>query len=223
MSYTRFAIYYVPPAGPLADAGASWLGWDIAAGRDVARAMLPGLPDITATPRKYGFHGTLKPPFRLSEGRSQMELEAAMAVLATTLAPATCDGLDLAALGGFVALVPRGEQSELENVAERCVRALDDFRAPAGADEIARRRATGLSARQDALIERWGYPYVMDEFRFHMTLSARLPMRDIPAWIDAARRHLPVLPAPFVMDSISLCGERDGGRFELIHRYTLAG
>ena len=86
------------------------------------------------------------------------------------------------------------------------------------------RRALLLQrAEQEALLQRWGYPYVMEEFRFHLTLTGRLPVDKITHWTDTARAHLPPLPAPFVMDVVALVAEREDGRFELIQRYTLAG
>lgn len=223
MSYARFAIYYVPPEGPLADFGATWLGWDVLEGRDVPQFDLPGLGDITMTPRKYGFHGTLKPPFRLKDGQSFEDLEKAVHALARALEPATCDGLELTPLGHFLALTPFGPLEGLQRVAEACVRDLDIFRAPAGEAELARRRKAGLSARQEAHLAQWGYPYVFDEFRFHLTLSSRLPEDALQDWTPILQDHLPELPAPFAVDHIALCGEREDGRFELIHRYPLAG
>lgn len=223
MSYSRIAIYYVPPEGDLADFGAAWLGWDIVRGRPARQAFLPGLNDITMTPRKYGFHGTLKPPFRMAEGRELPELKAATHKLAASLAPVRCDGFELAALGGFLALVPRGDMAALQRVADACVQDLDAFRAPASEEEMARRRKAGLNARQDALLQKWGYPYVGEEFRFHMTLSGRLSTDDVSVWTARAKHHLPDLPAPFIIDQIALCGERRDGCFELLHRYALAG
>lgn len=223
MSYARFAIYYVPPEGPLADFGAKWLGWDVVMGREVPQLDVPGLHDITMTPRKYGFHGTLKPPFRLKEGQTIEALEAAMSDLAGALSPAACDGLELRQLGRFLALTPFGPLDGLQNIAGACVRDLDGFRAPAGEAELARRRKAGLSNRQEMLLAQWGYPYVLEEFRFHLTLSGGLPEGDVRGWTDMVREYLPDLPAPFVMDQIALCGERQDGRFELIHRYTLTG
>jgi putative phosphonate metabolism protein len=223
MSYSRFAIYYVPPDGPLADFGAAWLGWDIRSGRDVAQFSMAGLDDITMTPRKYGFHGTLKPPFGLREGYSLDQLQDGLSRLAAELAPATCGGLQLTPLGRFLALTPQGPLDQLQRVAAACVRDLDGFRAPAAAAELARRRKAGLTPAQDALLMQWGYPYVMEEFRFHLTLTDRLPRAEIPAWTDTLQRHLPDLSGPFVVDQIALCGEREDGRFELLHRYTLSG
>lgn len=223
MSYSRFAVYYVPPKGLLADFGAAWLGWDVDRGRQTPQPDLSGLRDITMTPHKYGFHGTLKPPFRLPAGQGQAALEAAMADLARGLAPARCDGLALTTLGRFLALTPTGDLAGLRDVAAACVRELDGFRAPASEDELARRRKAGLSAAQEALLTQWGYPYVMEEFRFHLTLTGQLPQEAVPTWVETLQRRLPDMPNPFVLDQVALCGERADGRFELIHRYTLAG
>lgn len=223
MSYSRLAIYYIPPDGALSDFGASWLGWDVIRGVEVAQLDVPGLLDVTMTPRKYGFHGTLKPPFRLKDGLAPGDLRAAVSDLAATQAPVVCDGLDLTPLGRFLALTPRGDMAALGSLAAACVRDLDGFRAPATDADLTRRRNAGLSPRQDALLTQWGYPYVMEEFRFHLTLTGRLPKDQIADWLDSVQRHLPDLPVPFVIDQIALCGERTDGRFELLHRYTLAG
>ena len=223
MAYTRFAIYYVPPEGPLARFGASWLGWDLVQARKVVQPDLPDLSEVTMTPRKYGFHATLKPPFRLAEWRTPEELDSAVSALAGTLAPVTCDGLKLVPLGRFLALVPRGDQEQVENLAATCVRTLDPFRAPLDEAELARRRKPGLSSRQEALLQQWGYPYVLEQFRFHMTLSGRLPRAELPEWTEILRRHLPPLPTPFHLDQIALFAERTDGRFQLLQRYKLSG
>lgn len=202
MSYARFAIYYVPPEAPLAEFGAKWLGWDVLTGRKVPQFDVPGLHDITMTPRKYGFHGTLKPPFRLKEGQTIEALEAAVSDLAGVLSPAACDGLKLTQLGRFLALTPFGPLDGLQSIAGACVRDLDGFRAPADEAELARRRRAGLSNRQEMLLAQWGYPYVFEEFRFHLTLTGGLPEGDAPGWMDTLQVHLPDLSAPFVMDQI---------------------
>ena len=223
MSYSRFAIYYVPPEGALATFGATWLGWDILSGSAVPQFDVPDLDDMTMTPRKYGFHGTLKPPFRLKPGQSIAELKTAVTAIANRVTPARCDGLRLTPLGRFLALTPFGDLGQLQRVAETCVRDLDGFRAPANKAELMKRRTAGLTDRQDALLTQWGYPYVMEEFRFHLTLTGKLPDGAVPHWTDAVKQVMPDLPRPFVVDQIALCGERSDGCFELIHRYTLAG
>lgn len=211
------------PEGPLADFGAAWLGWDVARGTETPQLSLPGLHDITMTPRKYGFHATLKPPFRLMEGHTLKDLEDAAYDLANGLVPEISDGLELTALGRFLALTALGDTSALHRVAAACVRELDRFRAPSSEAELARRRKAGLSETHEALLAQWGYPYVMEAFRFHMTLTARLPQDDIAGWSAILQDHLPDLPSPFVLDQIALCGERADGRFEVIHRYALTG
>ncbi|MCC1491340.1 DUF1045 domain-containing protein [Cognatishimia sp. F0-27] len=223
MAYSRFAVYYVPPDGPLASFGAAWLGWDLGRGCRVSQYDVPGLESITEAPRKYGLHGTLKAPFRIAEGRSVLELEKATAQLAAALAPARCGGLEVATLGRFLALLPQGDLSGLQRVAGACVRLLDDFRAPASEAELLRRRKARLNARQEAFLAEWGYPYVMEEFRFHLTLTGRIDKSALPAWSKTLMRHVPTLPSPFVMDQIALCGERPDGQFELLHRYPLTG
>ncbi len=223
MSYSRYAIYYVPTGGKLAEFGSAWLGWDINEGQETRLFDVPGLHDVSMTPRKYGFHGTLKPPFRLKETTTFGQLDAAVTQLASALSPAACDGLELSALGHFLALTPRGNVDQLARVATTCVRDLDGFRTPASEAELARRRKAGLSARQEELLMSWGYPYIFEEFRFHLTLSGWLPQDEMANWADTLRRMLPDLPAPFWVDQIALCGEREDGRFEVIQRYALSG
>ncbi|WP_308917285.1 DUF1045 domain-containing protein, partial [Jannaschia sp. LMIT008] len=164
-------------------------------------------------------HATLKPPMRLAEGATAIDLTDAVAALAARTAPARADGLEVAALGGFVALRPVGEH-DLGRVAAACVEGLDGFRAPAPPEEVARRRAPELTDAQEALLTRWGYPYVLDEFRFHVTLSGR---KDEPAPVArAARAYFGALPAPFALDALALCEETPEG-FRQIHRYPLTG
>jgi putative phosphonate metabolism protein len=226
--YDRYAIYWAPDPGALADLAADWLGWDPAAGRRRDPPALPPLPvpldAMTEAPRRYGFHGTIKPPFRLAPGRDAGGLHAAAAALCARLAPVTLPGLALHRLGGFLALTPEGDTAPLAALAAEVVTALDAFRAPPDAAEIARRRPGHLTARQRALLDRWGYPYVMDEFRFHLTLSGALDDATAGA-VEAVLRPLfaPVLPRPFTLDSLCLFGQGQGGMFRLLHRYSLSG
>ncbi|SIO18104.1 DUF1045 domain-containing protein [Vannielia litorea] len=222
--YSRYAVYYAPPEGPLAAFGAAWLGWDAVAGRAVAQPRVAGLDmaALTAAPRKYGFHGTIKPPFRLVEGQGAEALAAALGALCATAAPVVLAGLRLARIGRFLALVPEGDAGPLAELAARVVAELDGFRAPAGAEELARRRGAGLTARQDALLLRWGYPYVQEEFRFHLTLSGKLEEPEAArAEAELAARLDGLLPRPFRIGSLCLFGEAEDGRFHLIRREPL--
>src|SRR5229473_1465217 len=158
----RYAIYFSPEdATALGRFGRQWLG-----GAD-ARAAVPGfsldrLAEITAEPRRYGFHATLKPPFALAAGSSARELAASMVSFATAQAGFPAPPLALASIAGFWALIPSQPCPALDRLAADCVRHFDAFRAPPSADELAKRRRAGLTAAQEALLARWGYPYVMD-------------------------------------------------------------
>lgn len=227
MPDTRYAIYYTLPPGPLADLAAAWLGWDIARGCGVEQPALPGLPrplpQITATPRKYGFHATLKPPFRLAEGCDPAGLEQALRGLCAQLAPVPVAGLRVAAMGGFVALLPEGPVAGLGHLAARLVCDLDGFRAPAGAAELARRRAAGLSPAQEAHLLRWGYPHVLDQFHFHMTLSGALDAGETAPVAAAARAWLAGACGPFALGDVTLAAEDAAGRFHAVTRVPLGG
>nr|WP_251363760.1 DUF1045 domain-containing protein [Epibacterium ulvae] len=206
--------------------GTSWLGWDMESGTDVAHPDIAGLDvaDITATPRKYGLHATMKPPMRLAEEQTPEALHVACQALAATQAPVVLDGLEIARLGRFLALRPLGDQSALNALAAACVTELDPFRAPLSDADLEKRRANGLTPEQDAHLVQWGYPYVLDQFRFHITLSGRRPKAELPA-IEAAldAALAPHLPTPFEIRDLALMGEAEDGRFHLMHRYALSG
>lgn len=228
-NFTRYAVYAAPEPGPLAAFAASWLGWDPVEGKTPAHPALKDLPapiiaEVTETPRKYGFHGTLKPPFRLAEGSSQAALEAELAALASELPAVALEGLVLHRLGGFLALTPEGDTRALARLAADVVTGLDHHRAPASEGELARRRTAGLSPAQEANLARWGYPYVMDEFRFHFTLTGKLAP-DISNAVEAALAPVfaPLLPRPFTVRDLVLFGEDETGKFHILHRYALTG
>ncbi len=220
MCHTRYGVYFTPRPGPFALAGATWLGWDI------ATAEPAGAPEdsITARPRKYGFHGTIKPPFKLAEGTTLTRLRSGLEDLCTRLAPVALEGLTLSQIGSFIALTPTGDVRDLAQLAGTVVQELDPFRAPPSETELARRRQAGLTPTQEAHLARWGYPYVMADFRFHMTLSGPLPRELVGKVLADANSHFgDAPPRPFVIDSLTLVGERGGEMFEELHRYTLSG
>lgn len=186
----RWAVYFAPLAGSALDIlAAAWLGRDLD-GHPVARPKIDGLdPErltaITIAPARYGFHATLKPPFSLRAGQSTDALRGAARAFADDCRAFTVPRLKLAVVGSFIALVPEARCIKLDALGAACVRAFDDFRAPQTAAELDQRRATGLSPHQEELLVRWGYPYVMDEFRFHMTLTG--PLRDDSEASDVLR------------------------------------
>jgi putative phosphonate metabolism protein len=179
MSAPRYAIYFVPaPETAFYRTGAAFLGYDVYSGQ---RLPFPGgLPlgaaawaALTSEPRVYGFHATLKAPFSLAPGRRAEELAAHLAIFAATRAPVTIVPA-VRTIGGFAALIPGEPSAALDRLAADCVQGFDGFRAPLSDSERAKRLAAPLSARHRENVERWGYPYVFEDFRFHMTLTGPL-------------------------------------------------
>lgn len=224
----RYAVYVTPPPGPLASFGAAWLGWDPITGRDIPHPVIPGLPapiaDLTETPRKYGLHATMKPPFALAPGQTEAALRAAFARFCAATAPVTLDGLATAPLGRFLALVPEGDAAAISALAAATLRTFEPFRAPLTEAQLARRRKGGLTPDQEARLAKWGYPHVMAGFRFHITLTGKRPKPELPTLCATLATHLaPILPRPFKVDALSLMAEDAEGRFHLLHRLPLAG
>ncbi|MEM9683377.1 MAG: DUF1045 domain-containing protein, partial [Pseudomonadota bacterium] len=145
---------------------------------EVAGFSAPRIREITESARHYGFHATLKPPFALAAGRTADELLAEIEAFVETQRRIPEVRLKVGSLDGFMALVLRKEMTEIRALADACVRSFDSFRSPPSDAELERRRKAPLTDHQDMLLERWGYPYVMDAFRFHMTLTCRLPASD---------------------------------------------
>lgn len=226
MHFTRYAIYVTAPEGDLADLGAAWLGWDSATGQPAGPPALPDLPapahEITATARRYGLHATIVPPFRLAGGWTEAALLDAFTRFCEGAGPVTLDGLEIAAMGRFLALVPEGGTGALDALAARAVQTFDAVRAPLDAATLARRRTAALTPDQDANLLRWGYPYVMSAFRFHITLTGKRPRSELPAIRQGIARHLmPAVPRPFPVETLSLMGEDVQGRFHVIRRHRL--
>lgn len=222
--FTRYAIFYTLPPCPLADFGAAWLGWDVARGVSVEHPKIGGIDisAITDTPRKYGLHGTIKSPFRLADGTTEQGLEIALEALCRGLPPIVLAGLELATLGRFLALCPAGDAGPLKDVAAQVVEQLDIFRAPYSGDELARRRSANLTPEQEVNLQTWGYPHIMNAFRFHITLTGRLNkhlLSKVKLLLDPL--IAPMLPRPFLINSLTLVGQRGDGMFEEINRHSL--
>jgi putative phosphonate metabolism protein len=176
-SKPRYAVYFAPPpASPWWRFGAHWLGRDETSG-----ALLPQTPPphsspgeferITAEPRRYGFHATLKAPFRLAAGCDADHLLKRVRAVAAGLRPVPLGTLVPVFVDGFVALGATSRAPALNALAAACTKDLDDLRAPLGEADRLRRRIDPADARASELLERYGYPHVLERFRFHMTLT----------------------------------------------------
>ncbi len=220
----RAALYYAPPDGtPLARLAANWLGRDAVTG-EATREPDPRLDPLVAEPARYGFHATMKAPFRLAENRKLAGLDESLAAFCAARGAAMIERLALARIGRFFALVPGGPHPDLAALADEAVRAFEPFRAPLDEAEIARRAPERLTPRQRALLGEWGYPHVFDEFRFHMTLTGPVPDGDAAA-IEAqlAERFASVVGRPLAVDSLALFVEPEpGAPFRLHSRHPLA-
>jgi hypothetical protein len=221
--FKRYAIYYTPPPGDFARRGAAWLGWDVQAGEAVAHPDIAGLDiaKLTQRPRKYGLHGTVKAPFFLADATSAAQLTDGLAAFCKGQARVQLDGLALSQIGRFLALVPQGDTTALGSLAASANVVLDAFRAPLSEAEFTRKNAPYLTDQQRIYLKTYGYPHIMEYFRFHITLTGPLAPDQIDPVKTALHRYLgSETPAPFTIDSLTLCGEDAQGRFHEVERFA---
>jgi putative phosphonate metabolism protein len=176
-NFPRYAIYYAAARGTALDRfGSELLGYDARSGDDLP--FPDGVPsdwrELTEDPRKYGFHATLKAPMTLAADRTETELLAACADFASTRCSISIISPVVSSIDGFVAVIPAEPSHELQELASACVVTFDPFRATLSAEDRVRRNPLRLTPRQRDYLDRWGYPYVMEEFRFHMTITGKL-------------------------------------------------
>jgi putative phosphonate metabolism protein len=227
-SFPRYAIYYAAARGGALDRfGAELLGYDAWSGNELP--FPHGVPadwrELTSDPRKYGFHATLKAPFALAPDRSEAGLIAACADFART--PRTIPVIVpvMNSIAGFIAVVPEEPSSVLHQFAADCVRAFDPFRAALTPEDRARRRPDTLTERQRAYLDRWGYPYVMEEFRLHMTVTGRLEGERRERVLDDLNERFRKLGlSELAIDAIALFKQIDAkSRFRIIGDWRLLG
>jgi putative phosphonate metabolism protein len=230
LSGPRYALYYAPAVdSALWRFGCATLGYDAFTGEEVAFAVPPGWEaqlwsDRTAEPRRYGFHATLKAPFELANGRSEGQLRAFARQIALSRTAVLLAGLKITALGRFVALVPSEPSRALQALAFDIVQAFEPFRAPLAQADRERRLASPLTPAERAYLEAYGYPYVGDAFRFHMTLTGALAPDQAPAVSAAlAEAHARAVPAgPVSIDRLAVFRQDDrAGRFRIIDAFPL--
>jgi putative phosphonate metabolism protein len=228
--FPRYAIYFAAGSdSALSRFGAQLLGYDAYTGSELAfpahavRAA-PDWHDVSADPRKYGFHGTLKAPMALASGKTEAELMAACAAFAGKARPLPLIRPVVDAISGFIAVIPAEPVDALQQLAADCVREFDSFRAELTAEDRARRRPDKLSERQRDHLDRWGYPYVMEEFRFHMTLTGRLDAERRGPILEMLRARFAALKIEKLeIDRIALFRQDDAtARFRIIGEWRLA-
>jgi hypothetical protein len=218
----RYAVYFAPAPGTLGWlAGSHWLGRCAAQLQPLPQLDIVGvakddLHRLTAAPRRYGWHGTLRAPFALAPGVDWATLHHAVQAIASGLQPFTLPPMQVERLDDFLALVPMASaaaQAAIHQAADACVTQLQPLAAPLPPAELTRRRAGGLTPRQDELLQRWGYPFVLEEFRFHLSLTGPLSQvhADTQALVrDAAEQFFADLP-PLQFNSLALFAEPTPG------------
>jgi putative phosphonate metabolism protein len=227
--FPRYAIYHAAARGGKLDRfGAHLLGYDAWTGEElpfpegVVQAV-PDWRDLTQDPGKYGFHATLNAPMALAHGKTEAELLAACKSFAEAPRPIPVITPVVNSISGFVAVVPTERSIELEQFAADCVSDFDSFRAPLAPEDRARRNPSKLTSRQCEYLDRWGYPYVMEEFRFHMTLTGRLGSeRHGPVLAMLRERFAAISLTRLAIDGIALFRQDDAAsRFRIIGHWQL--
>jgi putative phosphonate metabolism protein len=214
----RYAIYFSPPdADPLSRLAAQWLGRNAFTDEPASQVQADGfdadeIRQLTDEPRRYGFHATLKAPMELASGCSEDELLAAFAAFAGETDAFDIPQIVLGQLGAFFALVPADRYDALQAFAAACVERFEPFRAPLSEADIARRKPEKLSESERANLMRWGYPYVFDDFRFHMTLTGQVPAeRQPPMRAALAAIFADLINRPLAVSHVSLFIEPERG------------
>lgn len=225
----RYAIFFTPaPDSAFYRLGADLLGYDAFSGEErpfpegVTR-QVSDWAELTAQPRLYGLHATLKAPFVLAPGTGEAALMAACEHFAGTGRPIPAIIPRVRSIASFIAVVPAQPCPDLASLARACVVDFDAFRAPLSDADRARRHANALTPRQAAALERWGYPYVMEDFRFHMTLTGSVAAERHEALCAMLQARLAALGAgPLRIDGLALCRQDQAqARFRVLGRYPL--
>ena len=212
----RYAIYFAPPEGSDLEAfGRHFLGRDHVTGEDVDQPVIDGLSaddlkDLTRSARHYGFHATLKAPFSLHDGYRVEDLCEAAASFVAKRTAFEAPPLDVSALSRWVAFTLSSPSPEMDALAADCVRHFEPFRAPLSESDIERRRKSGLTARQDEQMLAFGYPYIFDDFEFHMTLAGPLDEDQRDRLLDGLKVQADALTSiPLRVDAVALYEQPD--------------
>jgi putative phosphonate metabolism protein len=226
----RYALYFAPGFdAELHRLANDWLGRDAKTGAALAQPEVEGFSvedfsALTDEPRRYGFHATLKAPFELAEGRTESELVAAFLEFAQTRPAFTLPKVVLGQLGSFFALVPQERNETLQDLAIACVEQFEPFRAPLSETDFLRRKPEKLTPTERYNLETWGYPYVFEQFQFHMTLTGQVLEELRPAMQKAAQSHFSgILDRPLSIDHLALFAEEERGAPFKIHTIVPLG
>ncbi len=226
----RYAIYYTPAAGDeFHRAASAWLGRDAYTDAPLVRPVIAGmessdLDSLTADPRHYGWHATLKAPFELASDQSAEALLAEVETYCRNRSPFSAT-LKVSALGDFLAFTLAEPSADIRVLHEDCVRRFDHFRAPLSDFDLARRRRAAMTPEQDARLVTFGYPWIFENFRFHMTLTGRIRNEAERTRVLAAlEQHFAACEGPHVFGGLALFFQPDrDSNFIVLGRSAFGG
>ena len=228
-SFARYAIYFTPqPGTALAAFGRSWFGRanDGITLQAFSDAGLSGtsFAKIAAAPGRYtGLHALFRAPFALRDGMGPEALKSRLTTFAARRKPVETGPLTLSRAGRFLVLRPVEATPALEWLAAQCVGAFEDFAAPPSDTERMEHASPHLSDYQRLLLESFGDPFVLSEYRFAITLTGPLDAAHLERVAQALWPVLEEICASGVtVDGLSLFGD-PGGRtpMRLVGRYRL--
>jgi hypothetical protein len=229
----RYALYLAPPPdSDLWRFGCDVIGRDPLTGSACDGFSPEGYPPdswrgMTSDPRRYGFHATLKAPFPLRLDLDPADLFDSVAEFARKHSPFDAGELSVGVVKAghglaFVALKPEGASKELRSFEAGIVRGLDRLRAPFVESGREYRGPERLTPRQAYYLHAWGYPYVLDEFDPHFTLTNAIPDADRVARLLEWEFGLRVASRALQVDALTLFGQSEpGGEFRILRRFPL--
>ena len=228
-SYARYAIYYTPqPGTALAAFGRSWFGRanDGVTLQAFSDAGLAGtsFAKVAVAPGRYtGLHALFRAPFALREGFGPDALKARLITFAARRKPVATGPLTLSRAGRFLVLRPVEATPTLEWLAAQCVATFEDFAAPPSEVERNDHAGRQLSDYQRVLLESFGDPDVLSEYRFAIALTGPLDVAHLDRVAQALWPVLEEICAEGVtVDGLSLFGDAGGpSPMRLIGRYHL--
>ena len=234
--YSRYAIYYAPPKeSSLEEFGRYWFGWDPLNAKLINnkhrinylnRFGIKNLINIDKNvliPKKYGFHGTLIPPFKLNKNYSTNTLFKKTEEIAKKFKKFKFYKFKLKKINNFYAFVQNKKNNNINKLSNRLVRELFKFRSPLTKKEIDRRNPSKLSKLQLNILYKWGYPYLMSEFNFHMTLASEVTGNKLYLELKKIERNKEIILNEINnFDKIYIFGENQKGMFENLENFSLS-
>ncbi len=228
-SFTRYAIYYTPqPGTALAAFGRSWFGRandgvTLQAFSDAGLAGTSFAKLAVAAGRYTGLHALFRAPFAPRHGIGPDAIKTRLINFAARRKPVETGPLTLSRAGRFLVLRPVEATPALDWLAAQCVATFEDFAAPPSDTEREEYASPNLSDYQRLLLESFGDPYVLSEYRFSITLTGPLDTAHLERVAQALWPVLEEICAFGVtVDGLSMFGD-GGGRspMRLVGRYRL--